>query len=247
MLLDDWFYEFDLGPLGWTRSVLPPEVRPIHRTRLEMVISAIDRHFAPDRLRTIPCLDVGCHEGFYSVELAKRGVPRVLGIDVRDESLERARFVTETLGLTAVVFKHMNAEQISPATVGEFPLTLALGLLYHLENPMLCLRNMCAVTSELCVVETQVVDEIEGNVEWGAQMWTRPYRGVAALIDETAEFDSENRETGATPLAFCPSRKGLVTMLTHAGFSRVEFIEPSAGAYEQFIRGKRVVCTAFKS
>ena len=246
MDLNDWFYEFDLGPLGRTRSILPPEVRPIHECRLEMVNRAIDRHFSPDRLRAISCLDVGCHEGFYSIELAKRGVLRILGVDVRDDSLRRARFVAENLGLTCVEFVHMNAEQIRPATIGQFELTLALGLLYHLENPMLCLRNICAVTTELCVLETQVVDDVEGNAEWGSKIWTRPYQGIIALIDESAEFLSENRETGATPLAFCPSRKGLATMLLHAGFARAEFIDPLPESYEQFTRGKRVVCAALK-
>jgi len=245
--LENWFYEFDLGPLGRTRSVLPPEVRPIHASRLAMVNIAIDRHFSRDRLRTISCLDAGCHEGFYSIELAKRGVPRVLGVDVREESLERARFVARMLGIRNVEFKQMNAEQVSPANTGPFELTLALGLLYHLENPMLCLRKICAVTKELCVLETQVIEDVEGAAEWGARMWTRPYQGIVALIDETSEFDSDNRETGATPLAFCPSRKGLTTMLLHAGFQRVEFIEPPAGAYEQLARGKRVVCAALKA
>ena len=212
-----------------------------------MVNRAIDQHFSPDRLCTISCLDVGCHEGFYSIELAKRGIPRILGIDVREESLKRARFVAQTFGLQDVEFKQMNAEQIGPATTGEFELTLALGLLYHLENPMLCLRNIFAVTKELCVLDTQVVDDVEGEAEWGASMWTRPYQGVVALIDEGREFCSENRETGATPLAFCPSRKGLATMLMHAGFPHGGFIEPPAGAYEQFARGKRVVCAAFKN
>ena len=139
----------------------------------------------------------------------------------------------------------MNAERID-ATLGTFELTFFLGLLYHLENPMLCLRNASAVTSEMCVVETQVIDEIEGETEWGASAWKRPYQGALALIDETPEFDNDNRETGATPLATCPSRKGLVSMLKHAGFPRVEFIQPPADAYEQLARGKRVVCAAYK-
>ena len=35
--LGPWFYEFDLGAHGRTASVLPPEILPIHQTRLEMV------------------------------------------------------------------------------------------------------------------------------------------------------------------------------------------------------------------
>lgn len=245
--LAPWFYEFDLGPLGRTPSMLPPEVKPIHATRLAMVNAAIDRHFTKDRLAQISCLDVACHEGFYAVEMAKRGIPHVLGVDVREESLRKARFVASALEMHGLAFQQANAEQIRPETVGQFELTLFLGLLYHLENPMLCLRNASAVTTEMCIVETQVIDEIEGETEWGASGWKRKYQGVLALIDETPEFNQDNRETGATPLATCPSRKGLVSMLKHAGFARVEFIAPPAQAYEQLSRGKRVVCVAYKS
>ena len=243
--LSPWFYEFDLGTLGRTSSMLPAEVQPIHKSRLNMVNAAIDRVFAPERLRTIRCLDVACHEGFYSVEMAKRGIPQVLGIDVREESLQKARFVAQALSLDGLEFRQMNAERLDPS-IGTFELTLFLGLLYHLENPMLCLRNVSAATTEVCIVETQIIDEIEGETDWGSSSWKRPYQGVLALIDETPEFEAQNRETGATPLATCPSRKGLVSMLKHAGFPRVDFIDPPVDAYEQLARGKRVVCAAYK-
>ena len=94
-----WFYEFDLGPLGQTTSALPRDVRPIHSTRLEMMNTAIDSHFSSERLAKARCLDVGCHEGFYSVALAKRPVREVLGVDVRTDSLQRANFVPRAMGL----------------------------------------------------------------------------------------------------------------------------------------------------
>ena len=111
---------------------------------------------------------------------------------------------------------------------------------------MLCLRKICRVTSELCVIETQVIDEVDGVAEWGAREWTRPYHGVLALIDESGEFYHENPETGASPLATCPSPNALRFMLEQAGFRRVEFVEAPPGAYEQHRRGKRVVCAAYK-
>ncbi len=84
--------------------------------------------------------------------------------------------------------------------------------LYHVEDPIRCLRQVAAVTGELCVIET-VVDEVEGFAEWGSREWTRPYQGILALIDETGEFDAGNRETGVSPMATCPSPKALLFML----------------------------------
>jgi tRNA (mo5U34)-methyltransferase len=242
--LGPWFYEFDLGAAGRTESMLPPEVQGIHATRLEMVNRAVDAHFGA-RLGEIRCIDVGCHEGYYSVAMARKGAREVRGFDLRPENLRKARFVAGTLALANVSYEQGNCEELSPETHGRYELCLFLGLLYHLENPMLVLRRLAAMTTEMCVVETQVVDEVEGVAEWGYREWTRPYNGVLALIDESGEFFNGNPETGAVPIATCPSPRALEFMLKQAGFRRVEFIDPPPGAYEQHERRKRVVCAAY--
>jgi ubiquinone/menaquinone biosynthesis C-methylase UbiE len=243
--LAPWFYSFDLGGGLLTPSQIPPEVAGIFETRLQMLDGVVNAHFGL-RLPTVSCIDIGCHEGFYSVAMAKRGAGRVLGVDVREDNLRKARFVAEVLGLPNISYSRANCEQLSASEIGQFELTLFLGVLYHLENPMLCLRNLAGVTKELAVIETQVIDEVEGATEWGSRDWTRPYKGVLAVIDESGEFDSGNQETGGTPVALCPSPKALAFLLRQAGFRKVEMIPPPPGAYEQHARGKRVLCAAYK-
>ena len=243
--LGPWFYPFDFGQGLRTESAIPAEVTGIFRTRLEMVNRVVDRHFG-SRLPQVACLDVGCHEGFYTVAMAQKGLGRVVGVDVREANLRKARFVAEALGVPQVSFQQGNCEELRPENFGSFGLVLFLGVLYHLENPMLCLRTLSSLTKELCIVETQVIDEVDGTTEWGAREWTRPYQGVLAVIDESGEFYAENRETGSTPLALCPSPKALHFLLRQAGFRHTEIIPPPPGSYEQHQRGKRVVCAAYK-
>jgi ubiquinone/menaquinone biosynthesis C-methylase UbiE len=243
--LGPWFYPFDFGRGLRTTSVVPPHVKQIFDTRLEMVNQVVQQHFGP-RLGEINCLDVGCHEGFYSFAMARLGAGHVTGVDVRESNLRKARFAAELLGYGRLDFRQYNLEQLHPEAFGFHELTLFLGLLYHLENPMLCLRNLSSVTKELCVVETQVVSEVSGEAEWGSRDWTRPYQGILALIDESGEFYADNPETGHSPVATCPSPRALEFMLKQAGFREVEFIEPPAEAYEQHARRKRVVCAAYK-
>lgn len=242
--LSPWFYSFDLGGGLRTVSAVPPQVEGIFGTRLEMMERVVREHFG-ERLGEVDCLDIGCHEGFYSLALARMGARRVVGLEPREESLRRAEFVKAATGVTNLEFR---AGQVETLAAGEtvYPLTLFLGVLYHVMDPMLCLRNVSAVTGELCVLETQVVDEVEGYTEWGAREWTRPYSGILALIDESGEFKDGNRETGIAPLVSCPSPRALETMLRHVGFHRIEFVRPPDGAYEQHARGKRVVVAAWK-
>jgi ubiquinone/menaquinone biosynthesis C-methylase UbiE len=243
--LGPWFYRFEFPGGLQTTPAIPPSVVDIFDTRLHMLTSVVDAHFG-NRLREIDCLDIGCHEGFYSLAMARHGVRKVIGVDAREENLRRARFVAEGMGVTAVEYRKGSVETLAADVGQSFPLTLFLGVLYHVEDPMRCLRQVAAVTGELCVIETQVVDEVEGATEWGSREWTRPYQGILALIDETGEFAAGNRETGVTPMATCPSPRALIFMLRQAGFRRAEILPPPPGAYEQHARGKRVVCAAWK-
>jgi ubiquinone/menaquinone biosynthesis C-methylase UbiE len=244
--LGPWFYPFEFGDGVKAPSKIPAEVEGIFDTRLRIVERVVETHFKA-RLPRIACLDVGCHEGFYSMAMARMGIGRVVGVDVRASNLRRARFVAEAMGLSQVSFRQDNCERLTSEKHGRFELTLFLGVLYHLENPMLCLRNLASLTSELCVVETQVIDEVEGETEWGAQEWKRPYRGALAVIDESGEFhSSDGEETGSTPVALCPSPKALTFLLEQAGFRQVEILPPPEDAYEQLARGKRLVCAAYK-
>ena len=243
--LEPWFYEFNLGNGFRTKSALPTDVQEIFHTRLRMTQDVVVQHFK-DRLSKIQCIDVGCHEGFYSMAMASLGVSRVLGIDVREKSLAKAKFVADTIQSQNIEFEAGNCEDLSIENSGRFELSLFLGVMYHLENPMRCLRNIASITTDLCVIETQVVTEVVGSTEWGAKDWTRPYQGVLALIDESDEFSAGNAETGASPVATCPSLRALLFMLKQAGFRRVDLIKPPPGSYEQHRRGKRVVCAAYK-
>jgi len=242
--LGPWFYPFDFGGGLRTQSNVPPHVVDIFETRRRMVEGVVTAHFG-ERLPGVRCIDIGCHEGFYSFAMARLGVERITGLDLRETNLSKARFAAERLGHTGIELRQGNIETLDTSALGTFDLTLFLGVLYHLENPMQALRNLRAVCSDVCVIETQVIDEVEGEAEWGAQEWTRPYHGVLALIDETDEFSADNTETGHSPVATCPSPKALEFMLTQVGFARVEYVEPPADAYEQHARGKRVICAAY--
>lgn len=242
--LAPWFYPFDFGDGLKTVSAVPPEVTAIFDTRLRMLEEAVQGHFG-ERVRDLECLDIGCHEGFYSLAMARLGMT-VTGVDARPENLGRARFVASGLGVKNIDYRLGHVETLAAEAGRAWPLTLFLGVLYHVEDPMRCLRQVSAVTSEMCVIETQVVEEVEGSAEWGSREWTRPYQGILALIDESGEFNAGNRETGVTPMATCPSPRALLFMLRQAGFRRAEILKPHEGAYEQHARGKRVVCAAWK-
>ena len=243
--MSPWFYDFDLGQGVATCSKLPDEVKPIHETRKAMLRSAMRGYFG-DRLNRISALDIGCHEGYFSFMLADEGAGEVVGVDVRSTNIDKARFVCDACGYRNVRFEVADCETL-PDTIGRpFDLCLCVGLLYHLENPILCLRNAAALTREMLLIETQVIEPVAGETEWGRREATRPYRGAFALVDESAEHGQGSLEAGATALSLCPSLAALLHVLETVGFARTEVIPPPDDAYEQHQRGKRVVVAACK-
>ena len=85
------------APRGAPFLLCPRRCSGIHTTRLEMVNRAVDGRFGA-RIGEIRCIDVGCHEGYYSVAMARKGAREVRGIDLRPENLRKARFVAEATG-----------------------------------------------------------------------------------------------------------------------------------------------------
>src|SRR5581483_7198335 len=80
--LGPWFYPFEFGGGLRTTAIVPPTVTDIFETRLRMVESAVQAHFGA-REQGLECLDIGCHEGFYSLAMARRGM-RVTAVDARE-------------------------------------------------------------------------------------------------------------------------------------------------------------------
>jgi SAM-dependent methyltransferase len=75
----------------------------------------------------VTCLDIGCGEGGWGVELRQKGVTRLVGVEV-DPELARA----------AVAYDHVAVgpiEDLDLAALGSFDLVVAADVLEHLPNP----------------------------------------------------------------------------------------------------------------
>ena len=170
---------------------------PLQSEAREAKIDFLRRAIVPWKsdlgLRT--ALDLGCGVGYFSSLLQDLGL-RVTAVDARAENIAEARS-----RFPGIDFHVADAEDASLADLGTFDLVLCFGLLYHLENPMRAIRNLCALTGKLLLLESMAVDE------------EQPF---FLLLDEP-----EGEDQSLRAVSCYPSEGAMIKMAYRAGFPHV--------------------------
>jgi ubiquinone/menaquinone biosynthesis C-methylase UbiE len=237
-----WFYDFVLPNGQQTHCNIGSEGSRIHSTRLDMLWRALEpiRNGSSSGLTAV---DLASHQGFFSTSLAQSGFADVLAVDARQQHVEDCALISRALKLNNIRTMQGDVTKLEPDELGMFDVTLVFGLLYHLEDPVGALRLARAITKKVCVIETQIVPNMTGIVDWGSHLNVYPILGNFGLIDETPETD--HPQASITGICLCPSLESLVFIMQKLGFTRIECIPAPQGGHEQLITGKRVVVAGY--
>lgn len=97
-------------------------------------------------------LDVGCNEGFFSLHMAAEGA-KVLGIDIDEHRIAKARYVQALLGEGKQV-RFDNVDIYSPAfkALDRFDLCLCLGFIHRVPDPFSAIAAL-ADRSDMIIFE----------------------------------------------------------------------------------------------
>ena len=212
--LQPWFHQIDLGDGLWTKTTSAAGEPIDHPAGVWDSIKRI----LPEDLKGKSVLDVGCNAGFYSLEAKRRGANRVLGVDGQRQHVRQAVFVRNVLGLD-IEYRRANVYELTRLGVGEFDVTLALGLIYHLKHLMLALENLYSVTRELLIVETAIMPP---------QRTPEPFQHPLGRVVPLAYLDNPMDAKEQVFNWFLPSVQALEAMLRSVGFANVEIVETKA-------------------
>ena len=144
-------------------------------------------------------LDAGCGIGFFAKILQEAGL-NIRAFDGRMENVEQAR-----ARFPQISFEQGDVENPEIRKLGEFDLVLCFWLLYHLENPLLAIRNLRSLTRKVLLMESMCFPD--------QKSWM--------LLREEPSLDDQ----GLRDIAFYASEGCLVKMLYRAGFDGVYRIE----------------------
>ncbi|MFN0112770.1 MAG: ATP-binding cassette domain-containing protein [Blastocatellia bacterium] len=237
----NWFYQFTLPSGSVTKSTMTEASRRIHPDRLAMIDSVLSQSFGDD-FSKLSCLDVGCNQGYFSVEMARRGFRKTLGFDARQKNIEDANLIRRIYGLENLRFRVAQINKTPPAELGQFDVVLMLSVLFWLENPIGALRAAKALTKNMLILETPVAPDFSGEMVWGGRGVNKELSGSFALLDQTAA--STLLIGSLTKLSLCPGRETLLWMLDKLGFTDVEIVPVPSGFHEQLVSGSRIMIVA---
>ena len=164
------------------------------------------------RLRILEC---GCLEGGHTSVLAQAfPEAEITAVDVRETSLEKAKFILSASGITNVRLTKENLNEPSAALRRQYDAIFCVGLLYHLRQPAEFLARVGQATGFLWL-STIICAEPEATAVEGT------YRG--RLFGEAVEHPL----SGVNPQSFQPTIGSLADMLWAAGFSDISLLEKS--------------------
>ncbi len=145
-------------------------------------------------------VDAGCGVGFFSRTLRECGL-NVCGFDGRAENVAEAR-----RRFPLIPFEQGDIEERGILQLGRFDFVLCFGLLYHLENPLLAIRNLRGLTEKCLLLESMCL----------------PGEKPSMLL----RAEPRQEDQSLTEVACYPSEVSLVKMLYHSGFSMVYRVMP---------------------
>jgi SAM-dependent methyltransferase len=120
--------------------------------RLKAVLRAISFLYRGS-LSALRIADLGCLEGGFALALAQRGM-NVTGVEARWKNFEKVKLLKEHFRLRNLSFKLDDVKNFTSELFGTFDVTLALGILYHLDRPGAWLRQVSGATRGLLIVDS---------------------------------------------------------------------------------------------
>ena len=210
--LQPWFHRIDLGGGVFTKTasaIGEPIEHP--QPTWETVKVCL-----PADLSGKSVLDVGCNAGFYSIEMKRRGAARVLGVDSQGNLIRQAVFVRNVLGLD-IDYQRLSVYDLDPHVLGQFDVTLALGLIYHCKHLVLALEKLFAVTRELLVIETAIYPPKKSPASFVYDVG-----GIQPTLHALAYVENPPDAKEAIYNWFLPSVEALCALLKNVGFDELE-------------------------
>jgi SAM-dependent methyltransferase len=226
----EWFYPFTFDGIrapGDQTNI--SNTRNRHYYRYLHVFSAILSQ-TEGTLAGNSVLDIACNAGFWAIQACRSGADNVVGIDASPRNIDQANFIAGIIGLEKLSYQISNIYDITKEQPDMFDITLFLGVLYHLDKPIMALEQLYAVTRKFAVIDTALV-----NVKLP----------MFHIREDDARF--YHHQSHSNTLALFPSISAMALILKSVGFRDVWYVQNISQSLPQpYLTGKWGTFIAFK-
>lgn len=179
-----WHHRFEIYPGVITPGTYNPAV-------------LLEKAQLPADLRGTRVLDIGTSDGFFALQLARRGA-HVVAIDYRGKK-DHGYYVMEMLNPVQIEYHTMNVYELADKRLGQFDIILFLGVLYHLPDMVRALHMIRQSCRGTLFLETHSENDFCREIAAA-----RYYKG-SSLANDYTNF-------------WAPNRLCVLDMLYDAGF-----------------------------
>lgn len=164
-------------------------------------------------LRDKSCLDLGCHDGFWSFKLGELGIVKLKGIDFGNANIQRANFLKSVYNFTDFqfqqgdIFKFLYEEERE-----KYDLVFLLSILYQLPEDAdwsQFFQAVSQINKEALIIDTRWFDTDD--------FW----------YDETFESRSTIKTDRGIVKKWLPTRSIVFSLLQNSGYESILEVNPS--------------------
>ena len=99
----------------------------------------------PSRAQTV--LDIGCGPGHFCIELAKKNIPHIVGIDFSKEMIALAKINATSQNITNNI-QFMVGDYLTSSDVIKYEYTIMMGFIEYFEDPFRIIKKVVENTKE---------------------------------------------------------------------------------------------------
>jgi SAM-dependent methyltransferase len=200
-------FSAELAKTGWYHSIELPggRVTPGYITAPELRERWAEFPL-PQDLSGKRVLDIGTWDGWFAFEAERRGADVVAVDNVEQENFRHAGRERGSRARYHVA----GVYELPELGLGRFDYVLFLGVLYHLRHPLRALEIVCALTRDIAIVDSFIVDD--------------DARGVIASPIPWMEFYETDELSNQIDNWCGPTLQCLLALCRSAGFARVELL-----------------------
>lgn len=230
-VLGPWVHGyFDLG-----HGIIIEDQDTLQKKRLftlrDYFIDIIIKFYKQNEISNKSLCDVGCNTGYFLYELYKKfNFKHVTGVEPRTKNLNKAKFIADFFELPKKKYILKKFDILTSAKkLPTYDIVIMPGVLHHLDDHLLALRNLYKMTRELCIIETLVLSDdfntknISEQLELKDDLYKlKENKNKFGIIGFKLESDRLDGATMYNGIVGIPTTGALLLTLKSIGFEKVQ-------------------------